>query len=260
MIDMNYEFEKLHNFRDLGGLIGLGGNKVLPHRLLRAGSLANLTEHDVNILQNTYHLRHVIDLRTHDETIDDPDVHIPGTDYLALDFFPVRENDKATGSFEQLKAMRTKDEAKQMMKGLYASFITDSFVRKQIREILQVLITTPEGATLWHCSAGKDRAGITAAVILTILGVSKEDIMADYEATNKLRSDINKEILTGLNAKGLTKDMIEAVDMALCVAPEYLETCYLIAQEEYGSFEKYIINGIGFDESQWQQLRELYIE
>ena len=83
---MNYEFEKLHNFRDLGGLIGLGGNKVLPHRLLRAGSLANLTEHDVNILQNTYHLRHVIDLRTHDETIDDPDVHIPGTDYLALDF------------------------------------------------------------------------------------------------------------------------------------------------------------------------------
>ena len=63
---MNYEFEKLHNFRDLGGLVGDEGRKVLPHRLLRSGNLAKLNEHDVSILQDTYHLRHVIDLRTHE--------------------------------------------------------------------------------------------------------------------------------------------------------------------------------------------------
>lgn len=95
---MNYEFEKLHNFRDLGGLVGDEGRKVLPHRLLRSGNLAKLNEHDVSILQDTYHLRHVIDLRTHEETINDPDVDVPGSDYLALDFFAADEEGKATGS------------------------------------------------------------------------------------------------------------------------------------------------------------------
>lgn len=76
-------------------------------------------------------------------------------------FFAADEEGKATGSSNQLQAMRNKDEAQQMMKSLYASFITDPVVRKRIREILQLLLATPEGATLWHCSAGKDRAGIT---------------------------------------------------------------------------------------------------
>ena len=257
---MNYEFEKLHNFRDLGGLVGNEGRKVLPHRLLRSGNLAKLNEHDVSVLQDTYHLRHVIDLRKHEETINDPDVDVPGSDYFALDFFAADEEGKATGSSNQLQAMRTKDEAQQMMKGLYASFITDPVVRKRIREILQLLLATPEGATLWHCSAGKDRAGITAAVILTILGVTKADIMADYEATNKLRGNANEEILASLKKQGLTDEMLEAVETALCVDPEYLEICFTTAEKEYGSFEQYIIKGIGFDESQWQQLRELYLE
>lgn len=61
---MEYTFEALHNFRDLGGLIGADGRKIQMKRLLRSGNLAHLTPKDVNALTNDYHLRHIIDLRT----------------------------------------------------------------------------------------------------------------------------------------------------------------------------------------------------
>lgn len=256
---MNNEFEKLHNFRDLGGLIGADGRKVRAHRLLRSGNLAHLTENDVQLLANVYQLRHVVDLRTKSEIETEPDVPVPGADYCSLDFFPVNEANKATGSADQLQAMRRKEETQQMMRGLYASFITDQGVREKIKEILQLLLDTPEGATLWHCFAGKDRAGITAAVILTILGVSKDDVMADYEATNQSRKQANEEILNQLKAQGMDDEMLEAVEAALCVDPAYMEICYQTAEEKFGSFENYIIDGIGFSQESWQALRDLYL-
>ena len=75
---MGYEFEKLYNFRDLGGLVGAEGRKVRKHRLLRSGNLAELTAHDVEVLQNVYQLRNIADLRTKAETEQDPDVAGPG--------------------------------------------------------------------------------------------------------------------------------------------------------------------------------------
>lgn len=146
------------------------------------------------------------------------------------------------------------------MRKLYSSFITDAGVCLKLREILQILLNTPQGSTLWHCFAGKDRAGITAAVILTILGVKKIEIFADYEATNQMRKKENEEILARLSKQNISKEMLEAIEVALCVDKAYLEICYQIAQEQYGSFEAYIINGIGFKISEWQLLRNMYLE
>ena len=68
-------------------------------------------------------------------------------------------------------------------------------------ELLQLLLNTEEGSTLLHCFAGKDRTGISAAVILTILGASKDDIAADYLKTNQLRKKENEELLGQLRAR-----------------------------------------------------------
>lgn len=257
---MDNEFEKLYNFRDLSGLIGADGRKVQGRRLLRSGNLAHLTEKDIWLLENVYQLRHVVDLRTKSEIESEPDVSVPGANYCSLDFFPTNEATKATGSADQLQAMRSKEETQRMMRGLYASFITDKGVQKKIKEILELLLNTQEGATLWHCFAGKDRAGITAAVILTILGVSKDDVMADYEATNRSRKQANEEILAHLKAQGMDNEMLEAVETALCVDKDYMEICYRTAEEKFGSFENYITEGIGFDRASWQNLRDLYLE
>lgn len=254
-----YEFSKLDNFRDLGGMKTQDGRTVAPKRLLRAGELSKVTAEDVKILTDMFRLSNIIDLRTENEKKASPDVEIPETNYIALDFFEGEDKGQATGSAEQLKQMQNVEQIHQMMKKLYASFITSEKVRRKLYEFLQILLRTTKGATIFHCFAGKDRTGISAAVILTVLGVSKENIMADYLKTNVLRRRANEEVLAQLKAVNAAKEIQEAVGAALCVEREYLEICYETAEKEYGSFGQYISEGIGLQADEWEKLQDMYL-
>ena len=243
---MEHEYQKLANFRDMGGMRGAHGKAVKKNRLLRSGELSKVTEEDIKILKEVYHLYNIVDLRTKNERNSAPDMEIPGTVYYALDFFQGEDDGQATGSAEQLQQMQSKDQVDRKMKELYRSFIVSAAARQKMYELLQLLLNTAEGSTLIHCFAGKDRTGISAAVILTILGVSKEDIVSDYLETNRLREKENAELLGQLGAAKVPESMLEAVHEALCVRREYLETSYEAAEQKYGSFEQYILKGIGF--------------
>lgn len=256
---MSYKLEKLDNFRDLGGLMTRDGRTVAFGRLLRSGELSKVTEGDIKVLTEELHLSNIVDLRTVNEKKSSPDAEIPGINYIALDFFEGEKEGQANGSEEQLKQMQNVEQIYLMMKGLYSSFITSKNVRGKLYDFLQILLNTPKGSTIFHCFAGKDRTGISAAVILTVLGVSKEDIMEDYLKTNILRQNVNEEILAQLRASDVPKEMEEAVNAALCVEQEYLEICYEMAEKEYGSFEKYISEGIGLKEGEWNTLRSMYL-
>ena len=192
-----------------------------------------------------------MDLRTKNERNGAPDIEIPGTVYHALDFFQGEDDGQATGSAEQLQQMQSKEQVDRKMKQLYASFVVSTGARQKMYELLQLLLNTEEGSTLIHCFAGKDRTGISAAVILTILGASKDDIAADYLKTNQLRKKENEELLGQLRAAAkVPESMLEAVHEALCVRREYLETSYEAAEQKYGSFERYILEGIGFGQEE----------
>ena len=184
---MEQEFQKLANFRDLGGLKGADGKAVRKKRLLCSGELSKVTEDDIKTLKECYHLYNIVDLRTKNERNSAPDIEIPGTVYHALDFFQGEDDGQATGSAEQLQQMQSKEQVDRKMKQLYASFVVSAGARQKMYELLQLLLNTEEGSTLIHCFAGKDRTGISAAAILTVLGVSKDDIAADYLKTNQLR-------------------------------------------------------------------------
>lgn len=256
---MEYVFSKLDNFRDLGGMAAAGGKVSAPRRLLRSGDLSNVTEADIKRLKEEYSLSKIADLRTKNERLTSPDCEIPDTRYFTMDFFPEEAEDKSTGSREQLKQMQSAEQIHKKMEELYASFITDINVRKQLYQFLQMLLETESGAILFHCYAGKDRTGITAAVILTVLGVTKEDIMKDYLVTNILRKNVNQVIIDSMIEAGQPQAVQEAVRAALSVEQVYLEKSYETAEREYGSFEKYISEGIGLEEEKWERLREMYL-
>ena len=205
-----------------------------------------MTEDDIKTLKECYHLYNIVDLRTKNGRNSAPDIEIPGTVYHALDFFQGEDDGQATGSAEQLQQMQSKEQVDRKMKQLYASFVVSAGARQKMYELLQLLLNTEKGSTLIHCFAGKDRTGISAAAILTVLGVSKDDIVADYLKTNQLREKENEELLGELRAAKVLESMLEAVHEALCVRREYLETSYEAAEQKYESFERYILEGIGF--------------
>lgn len=253
---------ELANFRDLGGLRTKDGREVAPKRLLRCGDMSELTGETIRSLQEEYHVVNVVDLRTAEERGKAPDCEVPGARAYVLDFFPGEKlmgRGQATGSREQLMNMQNAQLLHDYMKKLYGEFITTRTARDAIRSFVQILLETEEGATVFHCFAGKDRTGISAAVILTILGVPRDTIMEDYMETNHMRATANQVILDGLRQKCASEEMLKAVETALSVDQDYLCTSFETAHREYGSFENYIETGLGIGQEEQKRLKELYL-
>ncbi|MFV0364773.1 MAG: tyrosine-protein phosphatase [Suipraeoptans sp.] len=257
---MNSKFKGIANFRDLGGLRTKEGKVISKRRLLRCGELSAATGEDVEILVEEYATANVVDLRTDIEIKRSPNREVPGSDYISLDFLAYDTSGSPIGSEQDLKSASNIEEMHLKMEELYKSFVTVEFIRNKLNDFLQVLLNTKSGATVFHCFAGKDRTGITAAVVLTILGVSREDIMKDYLATNILRKQANAVIIEELRKSGKSEDLLEAVELALSVEKRYLEAFYREAISKYGSFEEYISNGIGIKSEDIDNLRVMYLE
>lgn len=118
-----------------------------------------------------------------------------------------------------------------------------------------------KGAVLWHCTAGKDRAGFASVLIQEVLGVAREDIFADYLLTNEcLKEEV--EHLTAMltkqhSEKGLSQ---EALWLLFSAQEEYLAAMYREVQARYGDFETFVQRGLKLDRAAQEHLQELYLE
>ena len=253
------DIPKLANFRDLGGIAAADGRTVLPKRLLRSGEVVALADEDKKTLVDVYHLRNIIDFRSASERTQKPDDTLQGVAYYPID---VLEDVASQAPDEKhlLTMLDSPEAVDRFMKQVYAFLITEKSACAGYRQMLDILLQQKEGATLWHCYAGKDRAGLGAAIILTVLGASGEDVMADYLKTNELRASINKAVLEQAKQKGTLGDaQLAAIGIALNVQPEYLETSYHTATQKYGSFKNYLTEGLGVDADMQSNLRNMYL-
>jgi protein-tyrosine phosphatase len=245
------------NFRDLEGLKGIGGRKIRPCRLLRSGELVRLSKEDKEILTKEYQLRTIVDLRGEKECTESPDDTIPGTVYHNIDVIKaIHEAGADMGSFETIPDIGTVD---FYMRGLYEQMIQNTEAVYSYRKLIDLLLLQKEGALLFHCFAGKDRTGLAAAIILTILGVAKEDISLDYLKTNEQRKEENNLLLGKLKEKGFSEERCKIAETALTVKAEYLEAAYLEAEKRYGSFPEFIREALKVTKEEEQELIDMYL-
>jgi protein-tyrosine phosphatase len=110
-----------------------------------------------------------------------------------------------------------------------------------------------EGAAdLYHCTAGKDRTGWASAVLLTILGVPRETVMADYLASNAYLAGSSRErVLTGAG--------VDASKLMLSVNASWLEAAFAEVDEKYGSFDAYVRQGLGLTDADVAALKARYL-
>ena len=118
-----------------------------------------------------------------------------------------------------------------------------------------------EKALLWHCTAGKDRAGFAAAIVLEILGAEQETILEDYIKTN---AGLAREIewiypMIGKQAGGMTSVMRKSLDFMFLAHKEYLLESYRTAEEQYGGMESYIEKALGVDAARRRMLQDRYL-
>ncbi|NJL12698.1 MAG: tyrosine-protein phosphatase [Microscillaceae bacterium] len=110
---------------------------------------------------------------------------------------------------------------------------------------------------LFHCTAGKDRTGFAAALLLSALGVCRDWIYADYLASNYFRREENIRIIRKARLVGIPSHLITPV---MEVRAEYLEAAFEEIEKEYENVENYLHQVMGLNAEKIQRLRELYLE
>ncbi|MBQ9030226.1 MAG: tyrosine-protein phosphatase [Parasporobacterium sp.] len=257
------QFETLHNTRDLGGMAAGDGRIIKPGKLIRSGRLSDISQNDMGQLSSLIDV--VVDFRDVPERLEKPDRTIPGVTCFHI---PILEKlapgvTQETRSEKEMFAGIAQDpkRAKQMICGIYRRFALDDFSVSQYRKFLRILLEEHEKAVLWHCSAGKDRAGMASVIIEEILGISREDIIADYLQTNDcLADDI---VIMTRHAKEMLQIQSPEADQAFrCLFgadPDYIRVFYEAAEEKYGDFRTFIHDGMQLTDQEILRLQEMYL-
>lgn len=240
------------NFRDLGGYATEDGHHVRWGSIYRSADISKLTDSDLVVLKER-HVSSVVDLRGVQESRQAPDRLPAGTDYILC---PAGSDSTLSDWMKQIAAVRTESGGDSMMRVYYGH---TEFLADRYRPFFNKLLGLPsDQALLFHCTAGKDRTGIGAALFLYALGVPYEKILEDYTATNYYRRTENQKMQ---RAMGQGMHIPEPVAGALLQArKEYLVTTFDVIRQQYGSIDNFLQGPIGLDEKKRKVLREKYLE
>lgn len=252
------EFRKLsmdgsYNTRELGGYKTTDGKSVKWGVLFRSDKLSDISLEDQKYLKNLG-IQRIVDFRSKAEKAEDPDKIPEGVAYIEM---PIEVDG----------AMRTKIEA--ILKGEINRNVKDflieaneEFIKNYSHIYSKFLkdLAKEQKPTMFHCTAGKDRAGFAAAITLIAIGVSKEDAINDYMKTNEYTAERIDEMISKIELMSLYQTDGELLRPLLGVEREYLEAAFKTAENEYGSIENYIRSGLNISEKEIQQLRSFLLE
>lgn len=172
-----------YNFRDLGGYPTTDGRVVKQKKIIRSDDMFHLTADDLASL-SSLPLVTVVDFRAKEEAAQAPD-KLPETVRHHYSYPIVPGNIDMSMDFFSLDA----EEAAQLMQGVYRELVASPESIKQYKAYFHLLQGEENTSLLFHCSAGKDRTGIAAALTLFALGVDEETIVQDYLLSNVYLAD-----------------------------------------------------------------------
>lgn len=244
---MTIELSGASNFRDLGGYAADGGRTVRRWRLLRSDHLAFLEPHDLSVLADRLGPGvRVLDLRGVAER-ETAACAIPTATVHSLPIEPTIVQ-KLTDLLEAGHRITAADTV-ALMQETYRNFVHVNTPR--FASLFEHVLDAHEAPLVFHCTAGKDRTGFAAALILRSLGVSEDDVMRDYLLTNERLK------MPDASRHGLTPEVGEVLWR---VQPEFLQAAFDAVQSGYGGLEGYLREGLGLREPERERLRELYLE
>lgn len=252
-----------HNFRDLGGYQTADGRTIKWRQLLRTGSLATLSNDDLTTLAQIP-VTQDIDLRGQAEVRQMPDRVPQSAAYYHLPVFDEDETDASHSNEEIAKWMQEEGNGYRRMPRVYSRMATIPSAKRAFRQLFDRLLANQNGATLFHCTAGKDRTGMAAFLILSALGVPRETILDDYLLTNQVTEDFREgwlaQMRKELPATPATEILINNRRDLASVHAAYLQKAIGVIEDRYGDVQHYLTNYLELSDDQLHQLRDRYLE
>ena len=251
-----------HNARQLGGY-RIDKKSVKENLLLRTAKISELSEADSILLCEKYKVQCVYDFRGKEESLSAPDV-VPGkARYLSLALsFSGGESqlNVKLESEEQMIGMLLQyaehPSVQAMCTSMYDIIFFEEASQEVYRQFFADLLTVDpeEGAVLWHCTQGKDRAGCASAMLLAALGADRELIMADFILSKDYYDPMVSQI------KIETEAQKKVINTLISANPEIFGATLDKVDAKYGSLRNYLTECIGVTPEMMEVLRDRYLE
>ncbi|ETW95363.1 MAG: hypothetical protein ETSY1_30945 [Candidatus Entotheonella factor] len=244
--DRHFPFEGCFNFRDIGGYPTSDGRTICWGRYFRAGRLDRMTQNDLEKVRSLG-IATQIDLRKSDEVLDQSRGPLPsmGTSYHHIPVIP-------DGGSEQLSRLvgDTGISGKRYLG--YLEFGSDTWLR-----MFEFFANAQHQPILIHCTAGKDRTGVSTAFLLSVLGVDRAWIEADYLLTNR---DVARQVDFVESSMGLPEGVDRDVMLRATGVPETAMHDFLNGlQARWGGPLAYL-RSIGINDDVFDAVREAFLE
>lgn len=244
-----------NNFRDLGGYKTVDGKRVKWGLIYRSDALGELSPGDLETLAQR-DLKTVIDFRSDIEREHHPDI------------LPVSVKKEL-----HLQVGATAVDPEQFRRDLFSGKLAGADFRNMLIDgnrqminegkrpygtMLKTLAAPGNAPLVFHCAGGKDRTGVGAALLLSILGVPRETIIHDYLLTNFYRQKEDAEKLARM--KTVLPKLAPEIAEARKARRDYIVSALNEIDQKHGGVDKYVRNILGLSEDQIASLKEMYLE
>lgn len=256
MTDAGHDFQRVlpmeggHNFRDIGGYPTQDGRQVATGLVFRSGTMSELNDRD-HALLDAIGLQVICDLRSNNERQRRP------SRFREAATFEIWSRDYQMSTGDLLEVMREPGATPQdLRERMIAAYRTLAYEQAPSYRELFLRIANGSLPLVFHCAAGKDRTGIAAALLLDLLGVSRDLVSADYALTDQSFSRGCE-----LVAKDPIGDRFAGVDPKVWeplmrADPAYLGSMFDTVEARHGSGAGFLRDELGLDETIVTAIRE----
>lgn len=257
--------KKLNNTRDLGGFPAADGKKIKYGKLIRSGKLYNLPKSSVAALEKM-NITTIVDMRIERERLDYPCTEISGARRVNLPLVCTattgitHTDSMAKTMLEESKRIKTEfGTADNYMASVYCHILFDDESRVKLKEFFE-LVKADENCILWHCNAGKDRTGLCAMLLESVLGVSEELIIKDYCASKRFQHKKRLIQKWGLFIAPIPRKFKQILYALIEAKPQYITGAIKEIKARYGTVLGYCKSALGLSDDDIKFLKDKYLE
>jgi protein-tyrosine phosphatase len=252
------------NFRDVGGYRTADGHLIRGGLLYRSAQLSTATASDQQILA-ARGIRYEIDLRSKAERTEQPS-HWGASAPKALTPFHYPEDEKPSSEAQTTVAAMTSrvmspattsEEVNETVRQFYASMIIER--AHEMGEVLRDL-SSEDAPALIHCTGGKDRTGMTVAVLMTLLGVPRRQVYEEYLKSNDKLAVWYEQTSAKMKAANQPYISYELFKARSGANSSWLEGAFAAIDSHYGSFEQYVHDGLKLSPEDVSRLKTRFLQ
>ena len=248
---------KIRNFRDVSGYQNKYGEVMKPNMIFRGASLDEIKEADAEYLEEELGIKYILDYRDEQEATLAKDIAFPHASYERIGALQLKEHKDSGFDFGSMLSKRmTPDKLKFLIQYIQEGYKTMAFDNPAYHRLFELLLKN-DGHVYFHCSAGKDRTGISAFLIMLALGMSEEDCIEEYLLSNEYLKDFVEQFYKDHHIPKMFK---KYCDPLLLVQKENIMLTIDAIQDKYSSYDEFLEKEYGIDEEKRKLLRQIYCE